>query len=115
MEAKIIEKLVQVGMSKCEVKILFYLFKNSSGFAREIERDADLRQPEVSGATKLLIGRGWIKVTPVRSEGKGRPQNKYSLVKSKKDIAKAINKHFADKICSLEEDRKLFNELMKGA
>lgn len=99
-------------MSKCEVTALFYLFKNSSGFAREIERGADLRQPEVSNATKLLIGRGWVKVATVCLKGKGRPQNKYSLIMSKKDIVKSINKLFVDKIRLLEDDRKTFNELI---
>lgn len=111
MEAKIIEKLSEIDIGRAEAKILFYLFKNNSGFARVIERDVDLRQPEVSAGTKSLLGRGWIKSKAIVANSRGRPQNKYSLAKSKNEIVKEINTFFTDKIHLLEEDIKLLNEL----
>jgi predicted transcriptional regulator len=46
--------------------------------SREIERGTDLRQPEVSVATKYMAGLGWIKSREIPSQ-KGRPNKKYSL------------------------------------
>lgn len=77
-------------VTKSEGKILFYLLNAKSSFARKIERVADLRQPQVSIATRRLIGRRWIKFTTVKSKGKGRPQNRYSLAMSEKDIVESI-------------------------
>lgn len=111
-ESKIIEKLMQVDINKNEAKVLFYLFKVNESFARDVEKGADLRQPEVSNSTKKLLERGWIKSISIKSSGKGRPQYKYSLTMKKSDICKAINKIFMDKIHSLEKNMNDINQLL---
>lgn len=113
-ELEIIKSLKALDISKSETKTLLYLFKNDAGLAIDIERGAILRQPELSAAAKILLGRGWIKSTTVKSRGKGRPRVKYSLAMSKNDIFKAINKLFMDKTKSLENDINVFNDLVKG-
>ena len=112
-ELEIIKSLRELNISRSETRTLLFLFKNNEGLAKNIERGSDLRQPELSNAAKSLLERGWIKSITVKSEGKGRPQIKYSLAKPKSDIVKAIGKLFMDKIHSLEADMKDFNELMK--
>lgn len=106
-----IDVLKQVGISKNEGKILGYLFKVDNALARDIERAVDLRQPEVSAASKILLERNLIKGTNIKSEGKGRPLIKYSLARSRGDTVKSINKLFSDRIHMLENDMKKFNTL----
>lgn len=104
-----IDALKQVGVSKNEGKILGYLFKVDDALARDIERGVDLRQPEVSTASKTLLERNLIKGTNMKSEGKGRPLIKYSLARSKGDTVKSINKLFSDRVHKLENDMEMFN------
>lgn len=101
--------LKQVSIPKNEGRILGYLFKVDDAFARDIERAVDLRQPEVSTASKTLLERNLIKGTNMKSKGKGRPLIKYSLARSKGDTVKSINKLFSDRIHMLENDMERFN------
>lgn len=114
-ELEAIEKLSLVDVSRIEANILFHLLKAEKSLARDIEKAADLRQPEVSGGVKKLIGRGWVSHTIVKSKGKGRPQLMYSLAMPESDIMKAINKLFSEKIQSLEKDREELNNLLREA
>lgn len=60
---------------------------------REIERIADLRQPEVSLAMKELSGKGWITILPVDAEIKcGRPAVNVRLSKPIEEIIIEIEK-----------------------
>jgi len=113
-ELEIIKSFKELNISRSETRTLLYLFKNNEGLAIDIERGSELRQPELSSAAKSLLERGWIKSTTVESTGKGRPRLKYSLAMPKNNIFKALNKLFLNKIHSLENDMKVFNDLMKG-
>lgn len=113
-ENKALEKLESINVTKSEMKILFYLFKTNSGLARIIERVTELRQPEVSMATITLMRRGWLKKTTVETPGKGRPQNKYSLAKPKKEIIESMDNLFVEKIKALENERQEFKEMIGG-
>jgi len=106
-----IDALKQVGISKNEGKILGYLFKVDNAFARDIERSVDLRQPEVSAASKILLERNLIKGINMKSEGKGRPLIKYSLARSKGNTIKSVNKLFSDRIQMIKNDMEKFNTL----
>ena len=104
-----INTLKQIDISKNEGKVLAYLFKVDEAFAKDIERAVDLRQPELSTASKALLERNLIKGTNVKSQGKGRPLIKYSLARSKGDTVKSINKLFSDRIHMIESDMEKFN------
>ena len=114
-ELEAVERLLVVDVSKTEAKVLLHLIKSKESLARNIEKATDLRQPEVSSAVRKLIGRGWVTHRDIKSEGKGRPQQMYSLVMSKADITKAINKLFYEKIQSLEKERDEVNNMLKEA
>lgn len=60
-------------------KVLVFLGNTSEATSRDIERGADLRQPEVSIAMQYLREQGWIASRLERSESIGRPQNVISL------------------------------------
>ena len=66
-----------LGFKKPESKVLAYLFQNEGLHTyREIELGVDLRQPEVSTASKSLEGQGWVvqKIMEDARRPRGRPQ-----------------------------------------
>jgi predicted transcriptional regulator len=79
VDLEITEILTNVGLKSNEARVLVVLFKGYDLTSREIERIVDLRQPEVSIAINLLIGRKWAQVSSLITEKKGRPVKVYSL------------------------------------
>ena len=78
-DLEITEILTNVGLKSNEARVLVVLFKGYDLTSREIERIVDLRQPEVSIAINMLIGRKWAQVSSLITEKKGRPVKVYSL------------------------------------
>lgn len=58
--------------------------------SREIERGADMRQPEVSIAVKHLMDLGWIRDRMIPSDRSGRPVKKFSLALTAGEIIDII-------------------------
>ena len=71
--------LIGIGFPRTVAKVLVFLGNTSEATSRDIERGADLRQPEVSIAMQYLHERGWIASRLVRTNSIGRPQNLISL------------------------------------
>lgn len=82
--------LKRLGISEIETRILLCLFEKEGITAREIERIADLRQPDVSISTNTLKKKGWIKASSTPKDGKGRPYDRFYLAKPKKAIVSDI-------------------------
>lgn len=74
----------------------------------EIEREAGLRQPEVSIAMQWLRRRGWINKRNMKKEGKGRPVHGYRLSKSFDEILDEI---MADLSSHIEEIKDNIKEI----
>lgn len=87
---KLAEILVKTGLKKNYAKVLVYLAKNKNLTSRDIERGTDLRQPEVSIAINHLRKRGWVKISNLLTENKGRPVKLYTLHVSIQDILNEI-------------------------
>ena len=81
-DLEITEILTNVGLKSNEARVLVVLFKGYDLTSREIERIVDLRQPEVSIAINLLIGKKWAQISSLITEKKGRPVKVYSLAAS---------------------------------
>jgi predicted transcriptional regulator len=75
--------LISAGYTPRVAKALAWLIPKGEGIvtSREIERGADLRQPEVHYAIRILTGSGWIEVieTPATSKP-GRPFIQYKFL-----------------------------------
>lgn len=77
--------LEQLGFRRITAAVVAWLVsqKKEAYTAREIERGADLRQPEVSIAMSYLLERGWAKVVDGKpaddSECVGRPVKVYCI------------------------------------
>lgn len=84
--------LTELGLKRNIAKVLVYLM-NMSGHdttSRDIERGADLRQPEVCLALGYLVGKNWLSCEEQKTEYKGRPIKIYHLIVSPKDILDEI-------------------------
>ena len=90
-EEKFADLLIAVGTNKNVAKVLVFFASNPEATSREIERGADMRQPEVSMAMKYLKERGWIKISERSVETKGRPMKIYEMVKSIREIMDVID------------------------
>jgi predicted transcriptional regulator len=109
-EEEFVELLVKIGTQKTIAKTLVYLAGLKKATSREIERGADLRQPEVSVAMKYLAGKGWVKSRQVNPEKKGRPIKVWNLNVPVEKILDAISREKQDELKSrLEMIRKVRN------
>ncbi len=78
-DEEIADALISLGMSRNVARILSYLQSSKEVKSVDLEREAGLRQPEVSIAVRELKGRGWISEREEKKPGKGRPYKVYSL------------------------------------
>ena len=85
-EQRIVSLLVETGLNRNIAKIVVFLSRAGEAVSRDIERAANLRQPEVSLAMKDLRSWGWIKERELKKKGKGRPLKSYKLTIDLKDI-----------------------------
>jgi predicted transcriptional regulator len=78
-DEEIADALISLGMSRNVARILSYLQSSKEVKSVNLEREAGLRQPEVSLAVRELKGRDWISEREEKKPGKGRPYKVYSL------------------------------------
>ncbi len=76
----------------------------------QIEREAGLRQPEVSISMQWLRRRGWVNKRNIKKEGKGRPVHGYKLSENFSDI---LNEIIADLENRIDEIRDKINQLKR--
>jgi len=89
-EAEFVDLLIGIGVSRIVAKVLVFLANTPEATSRDIERGADLRQPEVSIAMQYLKDQGWITSRQVKTESIGRPQNLISLSRPIAEIIDCI-------------------------
>jgi predicted transcriptional regulator len=76
----------------------------------EIEREAGLRQPEVSIAMQWLRRRGWINKRNMKKEGKGRPVHGYRL---SKDFDEILEEIVVDLTTQIQDIQKNIQDLQR--
>ncbi len=90
---EIADTLISLGMNRPIAKILSYLQHVNEATSVDIERRAELRQPEVSIAMKQLKELDWINEREEKKPGKGRPHRIYSLKIDFNDIVAQLDGH----------------------
>lgn len=95
-----------IGMSSVESKVLEYLFLHNEGESRIIERNMELRQPEVSIVLSLFVEKGWVSRKKLPHTGKGRPSILFSLKKTREEILDELIKACNEEIGELMELNK---------
>jgi len=106
------DALKRLDIPKIENRILLCLFKKEGITAREIERIADLRQPEVSQSTNALKKKGWIKASLTPKDGKGRPYDRFYLAKPKEAIISDIQERAQKRIEKEKQDMNALYDML---
>lgn len=91
-DEEMVELLISLGMNRTVARTLICLKKVDTATSFDLERATELRQPEVSIATKELELHNWIDEHEEKKPGKGRPNKVYSLKVGLIDIIKHIEK-----------------------
>lgn len=94
-----LEALVRSGITRSAAKVLLYIAMEGSVQSTDIENDVCLGQSGVSAAIRELSHFGWLRITAVSSQTKGRPRHIYSLSKTLDEIV--------DDVEEMEERRML--------
>lgn len=102
----------ELGLTRLEGKILYTLLSGKPLSAKEIERSADLRQPEISTGTKKLLSRGWIREKNQNGMGKGRPQKIYVLLAKPEQIYNDLCRGYSETAKIQEENLMELKRLM---
>lgn len=111
-DEKIIKVFTQLGMPKNLAKTLMYISQVEECRSAEIEREARLRQPEVSVAMQELQRRGWIKKRDLKKKGKGRPVHLYRLTSPIDDIVKSFEDKKIKEINHIKKDLTQLKQLI---
>jgi predicted transcriptional regulator len=111
-DEKIVKLLSETGLNRNIAKVVVFLSKTGEAISRDIERAANLRQPEVSLAMKELKEWGWVKERELKKKGKGRPLKSYKLTLDLKDIVSELVEKKREEIKRIEKDLEELEELV---
>jgi predicted transcriptional regulator len=107
-DEEIVDIFSDLGMPKNLAKTLIYISQVDECRSDDIEKAANLRQPEVSLAMQELLQRGWATKRDVKKKGKGRPSHLYKSVKNLPEIFELFKN---EKLKKIEEVKKNISNL----
>ncbi len=110
-DEEIADALISLGMSRNVARILSYLQSSKEVKSVDLEREAGLRQPEVSLAVRELKGRDWISEREEKKPGKGRPYKVYSLKVGFNKIIAELEKQQKKAVDEMQKTIKRLKEL----
>ena len=113
-DKKIIDVFAELGMPKNLAKTLMYVSQVQECRSADIERGANLRQPEVSVAMQELTRLGWVSKRNQKKEGKGRPIYIYRLESPIDDIIEYFEKEKLQQIQTIKKDLTELKNLLKA-
>lgn len=107
-EYEIVELLRKLDMNRTVALTLACLSCGEEITSREIEKNSNLRQPEVSIAMRYLKDNNWVDIREEKkTEGKGRPVKLYRLITPLEQIVYNIEQKI------LLESRYILNNIEK--
>ena len=114
-ENEAVQLFSELGMPKNLAKTILYVSEVKECHTKDIERGADLRQPEVSVAMQELRKRRWITKRDLKKKGKGRPVHIYSSTKPLSEILKTFEQEKLAEAEGVKKDlSKLKNIIVRG-
>jgi predicted transcriptional regulator len=88
-----VSRLAKTGIGLNQAKMLVFLDRTGEVSTHDIERGADMRQPEVNNTGKKCLKRGWVVISEKKNEGRaGRSPQYYRLAKSFQEIIADIER-----------------------
>jgi predicted transcriptional regulator len=112
-DEEIVDALISLGTGRPIARVLAYLQQVNEATSIELEIATDLRQPEISIATKQLEERDWIIEREEKKPGKGRPYKIYSLKVGFDDIIAQLEKQQKKAVDEMQERIKRLKKLRK--
>ena len=112
-DEKVVKIFSGLGMPKNLAKTLMYISQANECRSAEIERNANLRQPEVSVAMQELQKKGWITRRDLKKKGKGRPVHIYSLSHPIDDIIKNFEGEKLKEVDNIKQDLNKLKSLIE--
>ncbi|MBA3043769.1 ArsR family transcriptional regulator, partial [archaeon] len=103
-EKEIVNLLINLGLSKNVSKTLVFLFRVKETIPVSIERNMNLRQPEVSVALKKLEEKGWVEKRNIKRGTRGRPMSSYKLSLSPEKIIDSIEEKKGNEFNEIKEN-----------
>ena len=111
-DERFIDLLSEAGLNRNIARVIVYLSKAGEAVSRDIEREANLRQPEVSLAMKDLKTMGWIKEREIKKKGKGRPLKSYKLSLDIRDIVRDLVEKKREELKKIEKELEELEKLV---
>ncbi|MEM0089274.1 MAG: ArsR family transcriptional regulator [Archaeoglobaceae archaeon] len=112
-DEKVINLLTEAGLNRNIARVVVFLSKAGEAVSRDIERAANLRQPEVSLAMKELKEWGWVKERELKKKGKGRPLKSYKMTKELREIVQELVQKKREEIKKIEKDLDELESMVK--
>ena len=114
VDDKAVQLFTKLGMPKNLAKTLLYVSQIDECKSAEVERGADLRQPEVSIAMQELRNRGWVEVQSFKKKkGKGRPIHIYKATMPLSQVMEEIEQEKSKELETIKgnmlELKNIFN------
>jgi predicted transcriptional regulator len=107
-----------VGFQRQAAKVLAHFIECGDGLnisAVDIEQQTRMRQPEVSVGASFLVKMHWLKVTPEKKAGKGRPVHLYRLGVEKAVVYDWLSGKLQERLKELQFMQSVVAELKKRA
>jgi predicted transcriptional regulator len=111
-DGKAVDLFFSLGMPKNLAKTLLCISQFDECKSADVEKGADLRQPEVSVAIQELRRRGWIKKRDLKKKGKGRPVHIYKTTSDLPGILKAFEQEKLKEVESVKKDLSELKNIM---
>ncbi|RLF55417.1 MAG: ArsR family transcriptional regulator [Thermoplasmata archaeon] len=112
-DEKVVELFAELGLPKNLAKTLIYISQVEECKSADVERGANLRQPEVSVAMQELRRRGWATKRDVKKKGKGRPVHVYRLTVPLSEIIRQLEEEKMKEMDSIKESLQELKEMIQ--
>ena len=110
---KVVQIFTDLGMPKNLAKTLLYISQVDECRSADVERGANLRQPEVSVAMQELRKRGWATKRDLKKKGKGRPVHVYKLTAPLSRVIKELEEEKMEEVNNIKENLEELKGLLE--
>ena len=113
-DGKVVQLFTELGMPKNLAKTLMYISQVDECRSADVEKSANLRQPEVSIAMQELRNRGWAEVQSFKKKkGKGRPIHIYKATMPLSQVMEEIEQEKTKELEAIKDNmlelKNIFN------
>ncbi len=113
-DGKVVQLFAGLGMPKNLAKTLMYISQVDECRSADVEKGANLRQPEVSIAMQELRNRGWAEVQNFKKKkGKGRPIHIYKATMPLSQVMEEIEQEKTKELEAVKDNmlelKNIFN------